>query len=153
MHRESLSIRPAAARDQSQIRALARGERLKPTGLEWPRFAVADDEGTIIGAVQLRSHPDGSRELGSLVVAPAFRRRGLAARLIESRLADAPGRVLVITGSSHADYYCRWGFRRIAPGDAPPFIRMNYWMGYLGGGLLSVLRGRAVNHLAVLERR
>ena len=152
MH-QTVSIRPAAPRDQSHIVALARGERVKPTGLDWQRFVVAEDDGKIIGAVQLRAHPDGSRELGTLVVAPAFRRRGLAARLIESRLADAPGPVLVITGARHADYYRRWGFQRIQPGKAPPFVCINYWMGYLGGGLLSVLRGRAVNHLAVLERR
>jgi amino-acid N-acetyltransferase len=152
MHEHTVSIRPAAARDQPHILALARGERLKPTGLDWPRFVVADDEGKIVGAVQLRSHPDGSKELGSLVVAPAFRGRGVAARLIEKRLAGATGRVLIITAAIHADYYRRWGFRRIKPGDAPPFVCMNYWMGYLGGGLLSKLRGRAVNHLAVLER-
>jgi len=57
------------------------------------------------------------------------------------------------TIGSHADYYGRWGFRRISPNAAPPFVCVNYWMGYLGGGLFAVLRrGRAVNHLAVLER-
>jgi amino-acid N-acetyltransferase len=149
----SCLIRPATSRDQPQILSLARGERIKPTGLDWPRFIVADDDGKIVGAVQLRSHPDGSKELGSLVVAPAFRGRGVAARLIERRLADATGRVLVITGGAFEEYYRRWGFRRIRPGGAPPFVCLNYWIGYLGGGLLSVLRGRAVNHLAVLERQ
>jgi amino-acid N-acetyltransferase len=149
---KAVLIRAALAQDQPQILALARSERIKPTGLDWPRFMVADDAGRIVGAVQLRTHPDGSQEIGSLVVAPAFRGRGLAAQLIEGRLAGATGRVLIITAGAHEGYYHRWGFERIRPGDAPPFVCLNYWMGYLGGGLISLLRGRAVNHLAVLER-
>jgi hypothetical protein len=35
---------------------------------------------------------------------------------------------------------------------APPFVCLNYWLGYLGGGLIALLRGRTVNHLAVFER-
>jgi N-acetylglutamate synthase-like GNAT family acetyltransferase len=146
-----VSIRPAVAEDQPHIVALARGERIKPVGLRWPRFVVAEQGGKIIGAAQLREHPDGSREVGSLVVATEFRGRGISAQLIDRRLADAD-RVFVITGRVQADYYRRWGFRPIKPGNAPRFIRMNYWIGYLGGGLLAILGGRAVNHLGVFER-
>jgi amino-acid N-acetyltransferase len=148
----TLLIRPATAEDQPHIISLARGERIKPIGLHWPKFMLAEQNGRIIGAVQLRTHPDGSRELGSLVVAAPFRGRGVAARLLDRRLAEASGRVFVITGAIHADYYRRWGFRRIKPNTAPPFVWLNYWMGYLGGGLFSMLRGRAVNRLALLER-
>ena len=148
----TLLIRRATAEDQPQIHSLARGEKIKPIGLDWPKVMVAESDGKIIGAVQLRNHPDGSRELGSLVVAAEFRGRGVAAQLIDRRLADASGRVLVITGGAHADYYGRWGFRRISPNAAPLFVCLNYWMGYLGGGLFALLRRRTVNHLAVLER-
>jgi N-acetylglutamate synthase-like GNAT family acetyltransferase len=145
-------IRPATAADQPHILALARRERVKPIGLNWPKFIVAEHDKKIVGAVQLRNHPDGSRELGSLVVAAAFRGRGVAAQLIERRLDDAAGRVFVITGKIHADYYTRWGFRRIRPIESPPFVWVNYWTGYIGGGLIAMFRGRPVNHLAVLER-
>jgi N-acetylglutamate synthase-like GNAT family acetyltransferase len=150
--RSTLHVRPAIPEDQPHIRALARGERLKPTGLDWPRFIVAEDAGRIVGAVQLRRHPDGSSELASLVVAPAFRRHGVAASLIDRRLADATGRVFVITGRRHAGYYRRWGFNAIGSMRATPVIWANYWIGYLGGGLLSLLSGRPLNHLAVFER-
>jgi N-acetylglutamate synthase-like GNAT family acetyltransferase len=147
-------IRPATAHDQPHIRALARGERIKPLGLDWPRFIVADTgAGEIVGAVQLRQHLDGSQELSSLVVAPAFRRRGIAARLIERRLMDAGDRVLVITGRAHDHYFRRFGFRRITPWAAPFIVAANYWLGHFGGGLFSKLRGRARNPLAVYERR
>jgi amino-acid N-acetyltransferase len=147
-----VSIRPAVAEDQPHILALARGERVKPVGLHWPKFVVAEQDGKIIGAAQLREHPDGSRELGSLVVATPFRGRGVASRLIDRRLADATGRVYVITGRIHAEFYRRWGFRPIKPGKAPFFICMNYWIGYLGGGLQAIIARRAVNHLGLFER-
>ena len=149
---ENVVIRRATEKDQPQILALARGERLKPTGLDWPKFVVADYDGKVVGAVQLRKHPEGSQELGSRVVAREFRRQGLAARLIEKRLAQTTGRMLVITGGAYADYYRRWGFREIKPRHAPLFVCANYWLGYLGGGLISLFRGRSINHLAVLER-
>jgi amino-acid N-acetyltransferase len=106
----TLLIRPATAEDQPHIISLARGERIKPIGLRWPKFMIAEQDGRVIGAVQLRNHPDGSRELGSLVVAAPYRGRGVAARLLDRRLAEASGRVFVITGGVHADYYRRWGF-------------------------------------------
>ena len=109
-------------------------------------------DGKIIGAAQLREHPDGSRELGGLVVATPFRGRGIASQLIDRRLTDASGRVYVITGRVHADFYRRWGFRPIKPNKAPFFIAMNYWIGYLGGGLQAIVARRAVNHLGLFER-
>lgn len=155
MHEEAtltISIRPATAQDQVQILALARGERVKPFGLHWPNFIVAEENHRIIGAVQLRTHCDGSCELGSLVVEAQSRGQGIAARLIDMRLADMSTRILIITGQKYADHYSRWGFKRIEPSAAPPCIKWNYWLGYLGGGLISVIQRRAFNPLAVLDR-
>lgn len=148
----TIAIRPATAQDQEQILALARGERVKPFGLYWPNFIVAERDHRIIGAVQLRTHRDGSYELGSLVVETQSRGQGVAARLIDMRLADKNGRILIITGQRYADHYVRWGFRRIKPSEAPPCIKWNYWMGHLGGGLISVIQRRSFNPLAVLDR-
>jgi N-acetylglutamate synthase-like GNAT family acetyltransferase len=148
----TVSIRPATEKDQAQILALARGERIKPFGLVWPNFVVAEQSGRLVGAVQLRSHRDGSLELGSLVVATPLRKQGIAARLIERRLEGVTGRVLIITGRRYAGHYSRWGFARIAPAAAPSSIRLHYWMGHLGGRLMSVLQWRAFNPLAVLDR-
>jgi N-acetylglutamate synthase-like GNAT family acetyltransferase len=145
-------IRPATERDQEPILGLARGERLKPFGLHWPNFIVAEENRRVIGAVQLRTHRDGSYELGSLVVAAASRGQGIAAKLIDQRLAGMAERILMITGQAYADHYGRWGFKRIEPGAAPPCIRLNYWLGDLGGGVMSFVQRRARNRLAVLDR-
>lgn len=92
------TIRPATPGDQDTC-ALARSERLNPNRLDWPHFFVAASERGIVGAVQLRRHPDGSRELGSLVVAQDHRRQGLAARLIDALLAQQAGAVQLIAGA------------------------------------------------------
>jgi N-acetylglutamate synthase-like GNAT family acetyltransferase len=148
----TVSIRPAKPEDQEHILALARGERVKPFGLHWQNFIVAEQDHSLIGAVQLRTHRDGSLELGSLVVQAGSRGQGIAARLIERRLAGKSGRVLMITGRKYADHYARWGFKPIAPALAPPCIRLHYWLGHLGGGLASLFQRRAFNPLAVLDR-
>jgi N-acetylglutamate synthase-like GNAT family acetyltransferase len=148
----TVAIRPATEHDQAQILNLARGERVKPFGLHWQNFVVAEKDHRIIGAVQLRTHRDGSHELGSLVVEPASRGQGIAARLIDKLLDGKAGRILIITGRAYADHYRRWGFERIAPGSAPPVIRLNYWLGHLGGRIMSLVQRRTFNPLAVLDR-
>lgn len=148
----TVSIRPATEQDQQQILALARGERLKPFGLHWRNFIVAEKGGRIIGAVQLRTHRDGSYELGSLVVEAASRGQGIAAKLIDSRLAGKTDRILIVTGRAYADHYGRWGFKRIEPRLAPPCIRISYWLGHVGGRIASFFQRRAFNPLAVLDR-
>lgn len=148
----TVSIRPATEDDQEHILALARGERVKPFGLNWPNFIVAEKDRRIVGAVQIRTHRDGSLELGSLVVASSLRGQGIASQLIDRRLADASGRILIITGRRYAHHYRRWGFVRIAPSAAPPSIRLHYWMGHIAGGLASFVQRRPFNPLAVLDR-
>lgn len=149
----SLTIRAATAEDQEAIVALVRSERLKPTGLNWPNFVVADDGGELVGAAQMRKHKDGSRELGSLVVRPGRRRQGIASRLIEALLTAESGRVLVITGQVRTSYFARWGFRPVDIGHAPAVIRFNYYAGAIGGRLFSLLQRRPPNPLVILDRR
>ena len=148
----SLAIRAATADDQNAIVGLVHSERLNPHGLEWPNFVVAVDGQPLIGAVQIRKHKDGSRELGSLVVDRSYRRQGLASRLIDRLLAAEAGRVLVITGRIRAAYFARWGFRPTTSCRAPTSIRTNYYLGYMIGGLHALLRRRPVNHLVILDR-
>src|SRR5689334_10945667 len=92
-----VTLRGARADDEPGIRALVRSERLNPFELDWRRFVVATDAGGIVGAVQLRKHDDGSRELGSLVVRRHARRHGIGSRLIDALLARDPPRVFMIT--------------------------------------------------------
>jgi amino-acid N-acetyltransferase len=157
-------LRPATSADAPAIQALVRAERLNPNGLDWPNFTVAvDEDGAIVGAVQLRRHADGSRELGSFVVARDARGRGIGGRLIDvllkhthnplnnplSNPLNTP--VHMITASVHAGHYRRWGFRPIEPQQAPRAVRFNYRMGRLAR-VLSFLRGEPARDLVILER-
>jgi N-acetylglutamate synthase-like GNAT family acetyltransferase len=145
-------VRRAAVTDQAAIEALVSGERLNPNGIEWPGFRVATHGDVVVGAVQLRRHRDGSRELGSLVVSWEYRGRGIASMLIDNLLADQVGPVHLVTARSEAFRYARWGFRSIAPASAPRAVRRNFWLGQVLGGAVSLLSFRAPRRLVILKR-
>ena len=86
-------VRPATAADQAAITRLVGQARLNPRGLDWRRFVIAEAGGAPIGVAQVRRHPDGNRELASLVVLPKHRDRGVAGRIIDALLRDEPGPV------------------------------------------------------------
>lgn len=146
-----IRVRPATERDQQAIKALVRSERLNPTGLVWTNFIVATDNGILLGAVQLRKHRDGSRELGSLVVSRPARGQGIAARLIDALLSMEQGRLHMITGAAFALHYRRWGFQLVLPHAAPASVRRNYRIGQVMGAVRRFLR-RPNTRLAILER-
>jgi amino-acid N-acetyltransferase len=146
-----VTIRPAAAADEDEIRALVKRERLNPRGLDWPNFVVAVADQRIVGAVQLRRHADGARELGSLVVAEYARGRSIATRLINALLAPHGGPVQMITNALHANHYWRWGFQPIAVRQAPRCVQLNYLIGRLAR-VISFFRGQAPRRLVILER-
>lgn len=145
-------VRPAVAADQDAIVALTRGERINPTGLHWPRFFVAERDGALVGAVQMRLHHDGAHELGTLVVASHARNQGIAAQLINALLSRDRGHVFMVTGRKHAEHYARWGFAPIRPCQAPRGVSRNYWMGTCGGYLFAALQRRPRNPLVILDR-
>jgi amino-acid N-acetyltransferase len=147
-----ISVRPATADDQNGIVALVRSDRLKPTGLSWSNFVVAVDGPELVGAAQIRKHKDGSLELGSLVVARNRRGRGVAVRVVNRLLASEPRGVFAITGQARTAAVARWGFQPIKPRQAPFAIKFNYYLGYFGGGMISLLLRRPVNRLVILQR-
>lgn len=149
----ALQLRPAGPVDAEAIRSLARGQRLNPVDLDkWQNFIVAAVGERIVGAVQMRRHPDGARELGTLVVAPDARGHGIAAQMIDALLAaQAAGRVQMITGGAYAAHYSRWGFRPIEPREAPRSVRRNYRFGRMAC-MLSVIRRLPPKRLVILER-
>ena len=67
-------------------------------------------------------------------------------------LASEPRGIFAITGQARAAAVARWGFRRIMPRQAPIVIRLNYYLGYFGGGMISWLLRRPVNRLVILQR-
>ncbi len=145
------SFRPATPADQLDITALVRSERLNPIGVHWSSFTVAvGEDGYVVGAVQLRRHADGSRELGSFVVASRARGCGIGTRLIDGLLRCNASPVHMITASRYASHYGRWGFRPIKPQQAPRAVRLNYRLGRLAR-VISLFRRQRFNDLVILE--
>jgi amino-acid N-acetyltransferase len=149
---KGLQIRQATAADQAAIVALVRRERLNPNGLHWFHFVVATLDDEVIGAVQMRAHADGSRELGSLVVSTLHRGQGVAASLVTRLLEAHHTPVHLITARARASYFARWGFDGVRPKHAPRAVRRNHCMGQVLGACIALLRGRRPRRLVVLER-
>ncbi|MCL4871236.1 MAG: GNAT family N-acetyltransferase [Anaerolineae bacterium] len=110
------TVRPAQAPDQIAIRQLIRASRLNPMGLNWANFLVAEsDEGLFIGCGQIKTHQDGTRELASIAVIPAWRGRHVAATLIHELLRQSPRPLYLMCGSRLIPFYQKFGFQELTP--------------------------------------
>ncbi len=116
-----LTLRDATAEDQPTIRQIVRAANINPTGLNWPRFIVAEDGGAIVGVGQVKPHRDGTRELASIAVIPARQGQGFGSAIIKELLRREKGTLLLTCRSRLQGYYERFGFVRLAPSDYPPY--------------------------------
>jgi N-acetylglutamate synthase-like GNAT family acetyltransferase len=117
------------AADSQTIKRQVRREGLDPTGLNWRNFHVATDaDDQLIGFCQVRRY-SGVRELGSLYVRPDQRRQSIGAVLIRACLAEETPPVHLECVAARATYYARFGFHRIARGQAPLLLRLKSLLG------------------------
>lgn len=118
------TLRHATLQDQPDIRWLVHTGRINPMGLDWRRFILAVDEGgQVIGCAQVKPHADGSRELASLVVHPAWRDRGIARALIEHLITANPGELHLICRAELGPLYEKFGFRALEAQEMPRYFR------------------------------
>jgi N-acetylglutamate synthase-like GNAT family acetyltransferase len=151
---EAVSIRPATIADQHAISGLIREARLNPRDLDWRRFVVAaDTRAGLVGCAQVRVHARGTRELASLAVTAARQGTGLGRRLVEAILASEPHDVYLMTRRETASYFERFGFRRIAPSDAPADFRRQFRIGQAITTIISPLARRRIRIVPMLRRR
>jgi len=123
----AISLRPAQAADSPHIKALIHSENLNPMGLDWQRFILAvDEQGRMIGCGQVKSHGDGTRELGSLAVIPECRGQGVAATIIHYLVQANPGVLYLTTRSELGTFYQRFGFRRVYQDEMTPYFKRIY---------------------------
>lgn len=146
-----LTVRKAGVPDETAIKALVLSERMNPNNLDYGNFMVAVQGERVVGAAQIRCHADGTRELGSLMIAPEHRGGTIAFALVDALLQSETRTVFAITGQALARNAAHWGFTTIDPRSAPASIRFNYRIGRLGG-LISILKGKAPKRLVVLRR-
>jgi len=132
-------LRPACAKDIWSIRTLVLSAKLDPTQLRWSQFWIIECEGRIVACGQLRSF-SGAQELGSLVVAPAWRGRGLGSFLAKHLIQEATQPLyLECLGNRLARFYTRLGFVAIAWQDLPKSLKWKFGISQLVSRLLPML--------------
>jgi amino-acid N-acetyltransferase len=132
------SIRKATAEDDWPIRLLVLSAKLDPTQLRWQQFWVLECDRTLAACGQLRNFSD-VQELGSLVVAPAWRGRGLGSLLTQHLIAKATQPLyLECLGQRLAKFYSRLGFVPIAFEELPRSLKPKFRVSELGKKLLRV---------------
>ena len=99
---------------------------LNPFGIKWKRFVVAEADGRVIGVRQVRILRDGTREIASGVVLPAFRRRGIGTLLIETLLERERGPLYLMCDGKWEHYYRQFGFQVVDKEDLPESFRREY---------------------------
>lgn len=116
-------IRTATDGDQTAISALVRAARINPFGLHWPRFIVAEVDGQIVGAGQIKILGDGTRELASIAVVPAWQGRGVGSAIVRTLVSTADAPLYLRCAAHNEGYYRRLGFRTLAPAQMPRNLR------------------------------
>lgn len=132
-------LRPACAKDIWAIRKLVLSAKLDPTQIRWSQFWVIECEGRVVACGQLRSFP-GAQELGSLVVAPAWRGRGLGSYLVKHLIQEATQPIyLECLGDKLAEFYTCFGFVPIAWQDLPQSLKWKFGVSQLASRLLPMI--------------
>ena len=119
----SYIIRQAVEADQPVITAIVRRAGINPFSLHWPRFLVAEEDGQVIGVVQIKLHGDGSRELASLAVIPTRQGQQVGGALVNAILAGERGPLYLMCRDPLEGYYALFGFSRVDSGQMPSYFR------------------------------
>src|SRR5262245_57976247 len=101
---------------------------------------VAETDQKIVGIAQVRLHPDGARELASLVVEPSVRGQGIATALVDALLVDEHGEVYTLIDQRFVSHFERWGFRATTPKELPRSVSRNYRIGRAVTAIASLVR-------------
>jgi amino-acid N-acetyltransferase len=132
-------LRPACAKDIWAIRKLVLSAKLDPTQIHWSQFWVIESEKCLVACGQLRCFP-GAQELGSLVVAPAWRNRGLGTYLVKHLIQEATQPLyLECLGSRLAQFYTRFGFVPISWQELPRSLKWKFGFSTLVSTLFPII--------------
>lgn len=123
-----ISVRAACPDDIHAVVHLLTAAHLPDDGLEeqfGPAYAVAEADGTIVGAEGIERYGDAGL-LRSAVVSDAWRGRGVGEMLTRDRLTWARSaglREVWLLTTTAADYFPRFGFTRVERSAAPASVQ------------------------------
>jgi amino-acid N-acetyltransferase len=113
------------------IRRLVLSALLDPTQLRWSQFWVIESGSRVVACGQLRSFAD-AQELGSVVVDPGLRGRGLGSRITQHLITQATKPLyLECLGRGLAQYYARFGFEPVSWRELPPSLQRKFGLSAL----------------------
>lgn len=119
-----VQLRRAERGDAAAIRRLIWQEQLNPMSLDWHHFTLAvDTNDLMLACAQIKPHGDGTRELASLAVLPAWRGQGLAGALIRHLQAQAAPPLYLTCRAELEPLYARFDFHVLAGAELSPYFR------------------------------
>jgi len=119
-----VTLRSATADDAAEIKALIRLVRINPMDLDWKRFVIATSaDGELAACAQVKPHADGTLELASLAVHPAWRGRGVARLVVENLISQSPRPLYLTCRSGLESLYQKFGFRTLTREETTPYFR------------------------------
>ena len=131
-------LRPARAEDIWSLRRLVLLAMLDPTQLRWSQFWLIEAENTVVACGQLRNFPD-AQELGSLVVASAWRGQGLGKHLTQHLIQESTQSLyLECLGRRLAEFYSKLGFISASWQDLPPSLKQKFGLSKLVTGIFRI---------------
>ncbi len=134
----TIVIRHARQEEQEIIVSLIHQAKINPRNLHWENFLVAEGDGKIVGIRQVKTHIQGTREVGSGYVLPEYRHRGISARLMNEILNGEKGTLYLMCRDIWIPYYERFGFQRVAVDQLPADFGKEYRIGRFITSLLSL---------------
>ncbi len=131
-------LRKATSADKWSIRLLVFSAKLDPTQLRWQQFWVIECNEDLVACGQLRNF-SGVQELGSLVVARAWRNRGLGTFLTQHLINTAMQPLyLECLGERLAQFYTCFGFVPVSFKDLPQSLKGKFGISQLAKRLIKV---------------
>lgn len=147
------TVRPATLADRPLIRQVIRQAGLIPFRMNWRRFLVAEAAGHLVGVGQVRPHWDGSREVATIAVLPAWQGRGVGSAVVRALVAREQGVLYLFCLPARASFYARFGFQLCARRHLPPALATIHLLANWGGRIFALFGGRRFSLLALALRR
>ena len=119
----SITFRAAVETDEPTIRSIVRRAQLHPFNLHWQNFVIAVDGSTIIGVGQIKDHADGTRELASMAILPAYQKRGIGSEIIHQLITQDEGTIYLMCPDFRESFYRRFDFQTITGSEIPRSLR------------------------------
>ena len=129
-------LRRAKVKDIWTIRKLVFSAKLDFTQLRWQQFWLIEQEGVAIACGQLRNFTD-AQELGSLVVVPPWRGKGMGKYLTLHLMKQANKPLyLECLGARLPYFYSRYGFEEVTWQELPRSLKFKFGMSQIAKTIL-----------------